>query len=112
MGQSGGGGDDGAYFGVEVTQDDAGVHLHATGELDAASAQELAAVFGREARPGRALALDLSGVTFIDSSGLRAIASEARRYHQSDTPFRISASSESVHRILEMTGLDSLLADG
>ena len=112
MGQSSARGDEGAYFGIDVDHDGSGVVLRASGELDAASAQELGEAFHGAARPGQPLALDLAGVTFIDSSGLRAIASEARRYHDSGTSFRISATSESVHRILQMTGLDSLISAG
>ena len=101
--------DDGAYFAVEVDRTAAGLRIVARGELDAASAPQLAAVFQRESRPGRAAGLDLGDLTFIDSSGLRVVASELRRYEESDTAFSITAASEPVRRILMMTGLGGLL---
>lgn len=100
---------DGAYFGVSADRDGDGVRLVAHGELDAASAQELSVALRRESRPGQRLSLDLAGVTFIDSSGLRVIAAESRRYQESDTTFTIEAVSEPVRRILEMTGLTGLI---
>lgn len=101
--------DDGAYFGVSADRDGDGIRLIAHGELDAASAQDLSAALRRESHPGQRLSLDLAGVTFIDSSGLRVIAAESRRYQESATAFTIAAVSEPVRRILEMTGLTGLI---
>lgn len=101
--------DDGAYFAVEAEDLEHGLLVVARGELDAASAPKLAAVFLREGTPSRAVALDLSELTFIDSSGLRVVAAELQRYEAAGRTFTIRAASEPVRRILEMTGLSGLL---
>lgn len=101
--------DEGPYFAVEVEPSGDALRVILRGELDAATAPQLAAALARAASPGRDLALDLGELTFIDSSGLRVIASELQRYEQSHTGFTVVRSSESVRRIFLMTGLGDLL---
>jgi len=56
-----------ADAGAEVTI------VHVAGEVDLASAPELAATLKAEATPHVRLVLDLTGVPFMDSSGLREL---------------------------------------
>jgi len=87
-------------------RDDAGAMLVTVrGELDIASVELVeAAIIERRPLQGR-LRLDLSGVSFFDSSGVRALL-QARRVAIEDTgrTVELVATSEAVRRVLEMTG--------
>ena len=52
--------------------------------------------------------VDLSGITFFDSCGLRAFLNVRRR----NTSFRIVNPSASVLKVLEITGTDDYLIHG
>lgn len=52
---------------------DGEVVLRVGGELDLGTADQLRAAAGRYLHPGTRLTLDLSGVTFCDSTGLSAL---------------------------------------
>lgn len=52
------------------------------------------------------LVLDLSGVTFMDSTGLKVLLSIQRRADLAGGSLVIAAASRSVRRILGLTGLD------
>jgi anti-sigma B factor antagonist len=54
---------------------DGEVVLRVGGELDLGTVDQLRAAAGRFLRPGARLTLDLSGVTFCDSTGLSALVS-------------------------------------
>lgn len=77
------------------------------GELDEhTAAQFRAAVEERLDEDGeRDLALDLSAVTFIDSSGLGAILGRYKRLSQAERRMAIFGASPQVRRILELSGL-------
>lgn len=47
--------------------------VRVSGDVDLATAPELASTLRAEATPGAAFVLDLSGVAFMDSSGLREL---------------------------------------
>jgi len=77
------------------------------GELDEhTAAQFRTAVEERLDEDGeRDLALDLSAVTFIDSSGLGAILGRYKRISQAQRRMAILGASPQVRRILELSGL-------
>jgi anti-anti-sigma factor len=80
--------------------------LTVTGELDVASAGGLED-YVNELRPLSApLAIDVSGVVFVDSSGLRALT-RARRAAIEDTgePVILVGCSEMLRKLLTVTGL-------
>src|SRR5215212_84264 len=81
------------------------------GELDVMTTSFLEDEVNRRRPLSRPLALDLGGVTFIDSSGVRGLLA-ARRAAMEDvgTPVRVVAVSPIVRRVLEVTGVaDALL---
>lgn len=49
--------------------------------------------------------VDLSGVSFMDSSGLRVLIAHHQRLADTDRPLRILHPSRPVSRLLEITGL-------
>jgi anti-anti-sigma factor len=80
--------------------------LRVSGELDMGSAPELEAIVVRLCELGSShLTLDLSNVTFIDSTGLQAVIDARNRCAQHKQEFRITPGPPSVQRIFEITGL-------
>jgi anti-sigma B factor antagonist len=59
--------------------------------------------------PGRAVALDLSGVRFIDSVGLGVLVGARRRAMAGGGRFAIVVDEGFVRRTVEMAGLTELL---
>jgi anti-sigma B factor antagonist len=81
-----------------------------TGEVDLYTAprfkQDLVGVIEAGAR---AVVVDLSGVTFIDSTALGVVISGVKRMAEVDGQLVVVASSRPVVRILDITGLDKVL---
>jgi anti-sigma B factor antagonist len=82
-----------------------GLVVYVTGELDASSAPML--VEALEPFAGQRLAVDLSAVTFMDSSGLRALI----RVRTAGTHLAIVSATPSILRMLQLTGVVELFSD-
>jgi anti-anti-sigma factor len=77
------------------------------GELDLATAELVrdALEHARAERPAR-LVIDLSGLSFIDSTGLALLVSEAKRCNNSGEPdLEVWPGSEQVQRLFEIAGV-------
>jgi anti-sigma B factor antagonist len=76
------------------------------GEVDLATANmvEEALATARASRPERLL-LDLSGVTFLDSTGLRAVLAADADARSAGIPLEIVPGGPSVQRVFEVAGL-------
>ena len=96
-------------FEVTVKRSSATAVVQVAGELDLASAQTLADVLRDLEAPCDRIILDLSQLTFIDSSGLRLAITEHRRAELDGFDFVIAGATEPVLRILRITGLDVAL---
>lgn len=81
--------------------------LAVSGEIDAHTAPELADAIG--AYSDTTLTLDLSGVEFVDSSGLRVLIESHQQLEQDGRQLRIASPSASVRRLFEISGVDSYL---
>jgi anti-anti-sigma factor len=74
------------------------------GELDLAAAEDMAAVLAGALRIARTgVVLDLSEVTFIDASGLRAIIRSYQASGHLPGRLRLAGASAHVIRLLELT---------
>ncbi|MEO7427756.1 MAG: STAS domain-containing protein, partial [Acidimicrobiales bacterium] len=90
-----------------VEDTDAGPVVHLHGELDLASAPQLEEAIAAATTKGPLpVTLDLSQVTFIDSSALRALVRAGRELAAEGRVLQIGPRSEVVSRVLEMTQLD------
>jgi anti-sigma B factor antagonist len=84
------------------------VVLRVSGELDLASVPRLEEALATvSADP---TVIDLSQCTFLDSSGVRMLASAGRELPKAGRRFAIVASNPGLLRVLEITGVDSMLA--
>ena len=57
----------------------------------------------------RRLVIDLSKVTFMDSSGLRVLLTTHRRAEEAGRSFALVKGGDTVNRLLEVTGLSERL---
>lgn len=80
------------------------------GDIDLDEALELMDTIVPLAASGGAVELDLTGVTFLGSSGLRAIATARRAAEAAGGRVVVVATSHIAHRVLELTGMALLLS--
>jgi len=76
-----------------------------SGEIDLAVAAELQAVVTGD----EDVVIDLSGVTFLDSSGIAAIVRAYRQQSANGRLLSVRGATGAVSRVLEITGVDSIL---
>ena len=86
-----------------------GVRLILSGELDVAVIDRLQQRLAALAESDETVLLDLSELTFIDSSGLNVIVTAHRRAQRNGSELRIDPNmSRPVHRVVHLMGLDSV----
>jgi anti-sigma B factor antagonist len=96
---------------TSVRDDDLAV-IRLTGEFDLATSDRLRdALLGQldHGHP-RNLVLDMSEVTFLDSTGLGVFMAAQQLAKRNEVQFVLAGSSERVRRLLEITQLDGVLA--
>ena len=78
------------------------VDHHGAGEIMAALDREIDAVL-----PSR-LELDLSGVTFMDSSGIGLVMGRYRNLKKTGSELCITETSEQIYRVMKLAGIERL----
>lgn len=98
-------------FGIGIEWAGDAVHLHVRGELDIAVADKLVKrVEAVRRSSARLLLVDLSEVTFVDSSGLRALLAAQQVANESDDFETILVRApQTVREVMRITGADRLL---
>lgn len=90
---------------ISSEESDGWVIVAPAGELDIATSD----VLNRALSENRDTILDLSEVSFMDSTGIRAIVGVHNRLNESGNRFRLIVPSGPVARIIEITGLTGAL---
>ncbi len=100
-----------AGFGVDADGEDGDVVVRLGGELDMATTPALSRALDTvmDARP-HALALDLSELTFVDSTGLRVLITSSRRAAGQGCSYVLRSPQRAVLKALRLTGMDRLMA--
>jgi anti-sigma B factor antagonist len=81
-----------------------------TGELDIATVDQLRAAAGEVlSATGRSLELDLSQVTFLDSSGLGVLVELRNLLRERGGSLTVGAASRPAIRVIELAGLAAAL---
>lgn len=85
--------------------------LSLVGEVDPATAPALADRLAELAADATvsSVVLDLAGVTFLDSSGLRVLVTGREAIRAADGELALRAPNRNVRRVLEVTGLSDLI---
>ena len=95
---------------VETKQEDGAVRLSLTGELDLSTVQKVEDELRRvEGEGAETVVLDLSSLSFLDSTGLRTIVTADQRARKSGRRLAIVKGPETVHRVFTITRLDERL---
>ena len=95
---------------VETRTEGSRVVLELRGEFDMAAVPKLERVLDEvEADKPAEIVVDLDGVRFMDSSGLRALVSADERARQQGRRLAIVPGPPPVRRVFEITQLDSRL---
>lgn len=76
----------------------------ASGELDLAAADQLWEALEPLLLPGALVVLDGTGMTFLDSSGLRVLLQAHKRAESEGAVFRVVAPQPAVQRVLDLAG--------
>ncbi|HEY0519790.1 MAG TPA: STAS domain-containing protein [Ilumatobacteraceae bacterium] len=89
---------------VDVSGLNGTIVLAVHGEIDAASAPLLESAF-EDLTGGAPVLVDMSGVSFMDSSGLHTLLTQTLRIREDDGTIHICNPSDAVQRVVELTGL-------
>jgi anti-sigma B factor antagonist len=96
-------------LGLAVSTDTNRTVVTVTGEIDLATQGQLRAELNELVVAGQVdLVLDLSGVTFVDSTGLGALIGTRRRVHAFHGSLTLVIPDESVMKVFTITGLEKV----
>jgi anti-sigma B factor antagonist len=94
---------------IEKSQSSDGSLIRVVGEVDLYSSPELRkAILKAIPSADGGLAIDLEGVTYIDSSGVATLVEGLRSAREHDVGFVLVAPSPAVRQVLELARLDSI----
>ena len=96
-------------FDIQVQEGEDAAHVRLSGEIDLAAVEAIETTLRPLEEHYPALVLDLRGVTFLDSTGLRAIVSADARARKNGLDLKIVRGPEQVQKILYLSGLDKIL---
>jgi anti-sigma B factor antagonist len=95
---------------IEVVPDDGIVTVRLSGEVDLATSPALReAVMEALGTPASTVCLDLTSVSFLDSTGLGVLVAMQRRAKGEGGSVRLVGPTGMVLRALQITGVDQLL---
>jgi anti-anti-sigma factor len=92
------------HFGVQDAVSGNRHRLVLSGQLDLATAPELEAVILRICGDGKAVVLDLRGLTSMDSSGLRLMLLARSLCRECGSEFSVIPGEQNIHHLLEISG--------
>jgi anti-anti-sigma factor len=91
---------------VEVSENGGARLVRLTGELDMAGVDQFERHLAVEEPPeSGTFVLDLRGLTFIDSSGLRAVIMADQQIRSGGGRFVVVRGTDRVNEVMEMTGV-------
>jgi anti-anti-sigma factor len=85
--------------------------VQVSGEIDAASSSQLGADLLAAGEGGRAVLLDLTETSFIDSAGIRVLVRSMWDLRERDSELALVGASTMAENILRITGILDVLKD-
>jgi anti-sigma B factor antagonist len=97
-------------FEIQVESGNGRAVVRLTGEFDLAATEAVEnALVSVENGTVHEIVLDLRGITFLDSTGLRTITSADHRAREAGRVLKIVRGPEQVQKLLYVTGMDKIL---
>ena len=98
-------------FSIAASDRDGRAHLTLRGELDLATAPELEQLVNEHIDAGQEVVVDLRGLEFMDSSGIRVLVAAHARAGRTGARLVVvrPAPGNAVAKIVEVSGLDGEL---
>jgi anti-sigma B factor antagonist len=94
---------------IDTEHSPEGLLIRVSGEVDLYSSPELRKVILKSVPSAKGdLAIDLSGVTYIDSSGVATLVEGLRSAHENGAGLVLVTPSPAVMQVLELARLDSV----
>ncbi|MBT2759611.1 anti-sigma factor antagonist [Mesobacillus foraminis] len=95
---------------IDVKEKDTAIELTVSGEIDAYTAPKLReTLFPLSEENGVNMVVDLSGVSYMDSTGLGVFVGVFKNVRANDGQFKIVGLSERLQRLFEITGLADII---
>jgi anti-anti-sigma factor len=94
---------------IETSRADSVAHIRLIGEFDLESADRAEQSLSDESLGDARVLLDLRGLEFMDSTGLRVILAADERARRRGTGLVIVRGPATVHRLFVLTGLEDRL---
>lgn len=94
---------------VESEERDGLVHVSLRGELDLSTVGKVEDELQHVESGAKVVVLDLSSLTFLDSTGLRCVVRADERAREDGRRFVVVRGPEAVQRVFEITRLDERL---
>ncbi|MBO0730523.1 MAG: STAS domain-containing protein [Acidimicrobiaceae bacterium] len=94
---------------IDVVVEAGRVVCRLSGELDSTTGPVLRAVLNEQLDASEDTVIDLSAVSFIDSSGVGVLVGALRRFQETGGKLSLRAPNASLRRVFEMTGLSEAL---
>ena len=98
-------------LGIVVAPEGDGYVVALAGEIDLATCEELGAAIEPLIEPDQTIVVDLSEVSFMDSSGLRVFLRARALLNDKGGTLVLRKPTEQVRRLFVAVGLDSLLGE-
>lgn len=94
---------------TDVSQEDSSTIVTVTGSVDALTAPELAKVLGDQVADGHVnLVVNLVGVEFMSSAGLRTLLGALKDARSHGGDLRIASANPGVDKVLKMSGFHNI----
>jgi anti-anti-sigma factor len=104
---------DSTQLSIESTLEGEAAKVRLSGELDLDGAGAIGDAIAQITNgPVRSVVIDAGGLSFLDSSGLRALLTAREKVLATGASFQLTETSGAVDRVLDMTGTRSLLTEG
>ena len=94
---------------INVGRDFELVTLEITGRLDTTTAPNLDSAIKELSDDAKELILDMSGVEYISSAGIRVLLGAYKKMNLNQGTMRIEKANDEVFEVFEMTGLLDML---
>ena len=91
---------------IDTTREGDTLNLTLSGEFDMGAIRAFRAAVEDEANPWRRVVIDMSDLTFMDSSGLQELVRLDNRARERGLEVIVAKPSVPVTRLLELTGLE------